>query len=372
MLVSKLRPVLAAATLGAVAVLGLTTPAFAADPAKGQVVTVPHADGFSISYVHGSVDGGKADDYSTGLIGIKLAGADKAKLAYCIDIKHPLAQYATYKEAAWETASVGNLDRINWLLHNSFPAKPAGEVLTKAGVPTASEAAYVDGATVQKNQYLVYAGTQAAIWHFSDKFSLLGDASEGGFGADFATVKKVYDFLVGVGDAVPAHPTLGITPASSTAKVGDKAGPFTVASSVGEATLAVTGGKAVDKDGKEITKIGDKGQFWLTATEAGTVSVTATATGNTDLGRVFVFDSWPNDKVKQEFAVKAVAGEQKVIIPGSKVETVTAKVGATFTATPTLPVTGAAAAGIAGAGVLLLGAGGALVLMRRRRVKFEA
>ncbi|MEV6526390.1 thioester domain-containing protein [Longispora sp. NPDC051575] len=364
MLITRLRTAVAMVAIG-VATIGLASPALAADPVQGQIGTVSHAGDYDNRYFNGSIGDDKPADLPVGINGITIpVKGGEQKLVYCIDIRTALnaSKHPIYNEADWSSISKNisqaDLLKINWILHNSYPTKSAAAVreAAKAGEPAKSLA-------IPHDEYIVYAATQAAIWHYSDKFKLLSTAvghEDRRFNPDeFAQIKKIYDYLLG--EAVKAPVALGITisPASADGKVGDKVGPYTVTSTVGEVTLSATGGKILDADGKVITKTANGGKFWLTGDTAGQVKATAAGSGNLELARVFV-NSQGADLT------------QKVILPGDKKVDVKAEAVANLTATPTLPVTGAAAAGIAGAGVLLLGVGGGLVLMRRRRINFQA
>ncbi|MGY0234701.1 thioester domain-containing protein [Longispora urticae] len=363
MLITRLRTAVAMVAIG-VATVGLASPALAADPVQGQIGTVSHDGKYTNNYLNGSISDGKAADHPVGLIGLTtpVQGGEQ-KLVYCIDIKTSLgaSEKPIYNEADWSVAkhiSEANLLKINWILHNSYPSKSAASVRDAA-----KAAAENKTLAVPADEYIVYAATQAAIWHYSDNFKLLGNAADHDkrkfTEAEYAQVKKIYDYLLGVGVKAPAKLGISITPPSADGKVGDKVGPYAVTSTVGDVALSATGGKVVDTDGKAITKLADGGKFWLTGDAEGTVKATATGSGVIELARVFVNS-------------RGADLTQKVILPGDKKVDVKAEAVANLTATPTLPVTGAAAAGIAGAGVLLLGVGGGLVLMRRRRINFQA
>jgi LPXTG-motif cell wall-anchored protein len=277
----------------------------------------------------------------------------KVAEAYCIDLKHPL-KHDTYEETAWKEATVKNLDQIQWVLVHSVPNVTAADVLKAANVERP------EGVSDRQLEVLVYAATQGGIWHFSDGLDVAGSDRPG-----YATVKAVYDYLVGnAGSEKEPGPTLSITPATATAHVGEKLGPYTVKSSA-PATLKATGGTIVDAAGTPVTgPVANGGQFYVTGNTVGKVTVDATAEGAVPTGRVFTFGAEP-DKF------------QKIILAGKAKTTVTAQATGSFVAkppaAPSLPVTGSAAAGAAVAGVLLLAGGGALVtVLRRRRIRFTA
>ena len=295
---------------------------------------------------------------------ITLTIGRKTAEAYCVDIKHPLKEADTYQETAWKTAASGDLTvdalaKVQWILLHSTPQVAAEDVLKAANI-TAPPRIDHKGLDL-----LVYAATQAAIWHNSDGF-VLGDHA----GATYAVVHGVYDYLVGQArsESEPG-PTLRIAPQTATGAVGSKVGPYTVTSS-GPATLKATGGKIVDQHGAEITgPLADGTKFWLTSAAAGKVTVDATGTGTVPTGRVFT-------------DVKKADKYQKIILAGSAPAQATAQAVGTFgtaapgpsaSSAPTLPITGASVTGaVVMAGVLLAVGTGLVLMIRRRRVKFTA
>jgi len=295
----------------------------------------------------------KGDPHEAGPITLTIGG--KATQAYCIDLKHPLKDGGTYQEAAWKSTTIDDKDKlgkVQWILLHSVPTVDAQKVIESPDLSTLAA-----GVRKERLPLLVYAATQGAIWHFSDGLEVA--AREG---REYRLVKAVYDKFVKDAESV-AEPvaTLSITPASATGEIGAKAGPYTVKSS-SPATLTVTGGKAVDANGAQLSgPVKDGAKFWLTSNAVGTVTVDASATGTVPTGRVFISVEKPNE-------------HQKIILAGEAATTLTAHAVGTFTtAGPTLPVTGASAIAAAVAGLVLL-VGGALmvVFIRRRRIKFTA
>ncbi|GIJ36139.1 thioester domain-containing protein [Micromonospora sediminimaris] len=384
------RIALAAVTGGALA-LGAAAPAAAEDPATGVAKSVPD------STVKLLLDGKVK---RTSALAIKIDG--KQLPAFCIDYHTNVAINGKYQEGTWDESQVKNLAKVQWVLTHGYPNADSAALLAAAGatVPAGTDA------KVRRN--LLYFGTQTAVWHFSDGIEL-GDwaAGRGLINKQrYAVIKKVHDYLIAnATDQPEPKAELSIDPATATAKVGEKAGPFTVTGPAGEITLAVTGGSAVDAEGAPVTTTDNGGQFWLTTEEAGEVSVTASAADSVSFGRVFLYTG-----------PKAA---QKLILGGSTGATVTAEAKATFTApqpspepttpeptpsTPTespspeptpstpeespaspapstspasndggLPLTGAPIITAIAAGLVLLVAGAVTVLvLRRRRIHFTA
>ncbi|MFG1880602.1 Cys-Gln thioester bond-forming surface protein [Micromonospora sp. NPDC049102] len=330
----------------------------------------------------------------TAALALKIDG--KLVPAFCIDYRTSVKLDGKYEEGTWDESEVKNLGKVQWVLTHGYPNADSTKLLAAAGVT----------AKIGKKQLdnLLYFGTQTAIWHFSDGIEL--GAWEKGLQPpnQYEVITKVRDYLVNnATDQPEPRAELSVDPASATATVGGKAGPFTVKGPAGTITVAATGGTAVDAEGKPVTTTTNGGQFWLAAEAAGTVNVTLTAQDSVSFGRVFLFTG----------PKKA----QKLILGGSTGATVTARAAATFTAVPTtppatpsatpsaspspttpeatpsesaqpaspapstspasngggLPLTGSPIATAATAGLLLLAAGAVTILVvRRRKVRFTA
>ncbi|MEU9506767.1 Cys-Gln thioester bond-forming surface protein [Micromonospora sp. NPDC048170] len=315
--------------------------------------------------------------------------------AFCIDYHTNVAIDGKYKEGTWDESQVKNLGKVQWVLTHGYPNADSAKLLAAAG------ATVTEPADTNK---LLYFGTQTAVWHFSDGIELGNwvDGKDLLAEEKYEVVKKVRDYLVAnATDQPEPKADLSVDPAKAKATVGEKAGPFTVKGPAGEITVAASGGSAVDAEGKPVTTTTNGGQFWLTADGAGEVKVTVSAEGSVSFGRVFLFTG--------------ERAAQKLILGGSAGETVTAKAEAAFAAAPTespspsapaespspsapaespsptapvdspapstspassggdLPLTGSPIAAAIAGGVALLAAGAVAVLMfRRRKLRFTA
>ncbi|MEU5946139.1 Cys-Gln thioester bond-forming surface protein [Micromonospora sp. NPDC047465] len=360
---------------------------FAAPAAAAETTGVAKSAGGSVKLL---LDG---KPKSAGALALKIDG--KLVPAFCIDYHTNVAIDGKYKEGTWDESQVKNLGKVQWVLTHGYPNADSATLLAAAG------AAVPEKADAKK---LLYFGTQTAIWHFSDGITL-GDwvKDKGLLGKQqYDVVKRVHDYLVAnATDQPEPKAELSVDPASAKATVGEKAGPFTVKGPAGDIAVAVSGGSAVDAEGKPVTTTTNGGQFWLTADGAGEVEATVSAKGSVSFGRVFLFTG-----------EKAA---QKLILGGSTGETVSAKAEATFAAAPTespspsapaespspsapaespspsapaespapstspasnggdLPLTGSPTAAAIAAGVALLAAGAVTVLVvRRRKLRFTA
>ncbi|SCL65148.1 LPXTG-motif cell wall anchor domain-containing protein/TQXA domain-containing protein [Micromonospora citrea] len=372
-----------ATVAGGALALGFAAPAAAAD-ATGVAKSV---EGSSVKLMLN----GKPKSVSA--LALEIDG--KLVPTFCIDYRTNVAINGKYKEGTWDESQVKNLGKVQWVLTHGYPNADPAKLLAAAGATMPAKA---------DAKKLLYFGTQTAIWRFSDDVTL-GDwvADKGLLGKQqYDVVKRVHDYLVAnATDQPEPKAELSVDPASAKATVGEKAGPFTVKGPAGEIALKVSGGTAVDAEGKPVTTTTNGGQFWLVADGAGEVKATLSAEGSVSFGRVFLFTG---DRPAQ-----------KLILGGSTGETVTAKAEAIFTAAPTespspsapaespspsapaespspsapaespapstspassggdLPLTGSPIAAAIAAGVALLAAGAVAVLVvRRRRLRFTA
>ncbi|MFI1989668.1 thioester domain-containing protein [Actinoplanes sp. NPDC020271] len=381
-----------AAVAGGALLIGSAAPAAADEATTGVPRSVNNS---SVSLL---LDG---KTVNTSGIALEIKGEKEAVPAFCIDFHTPLGTDQSYTEGTWNESEVKNLAKVQWVLAHSYPNGDSAALLKAAGVTVPA------GADSKK---LLYFGTQTAIWYFSDNVTLDAWNSEGlGDKDQYAVIKGVYDYLTTHATDQPEPAAqLTVSPAGAAAKVGEKAGPFTVAGPAGDVKVAVTGGSAVDAAGKPVTTTTNGGQFWLTATEAGKVAVKLTAEESVSFGRVFLFSGGKDQ-------------HQKLILGSSTGKTVTAGAEATFTSTPAttasssapatstssastppatgspsesasespsaavpatstsptsggaLALTGSATGPVIGGGALLLIVGAGLMLMvRRRRTRFTS
>ncbi|MFJ3215653.1 Cys-Gln thioester bond-forming surface protein [Kitasatospora sp. NPDC086801] len=233
---------------------------------------------------------------------------------YCIDFDNPvyLDSGAKYQESDWKSSSLGGKNKveaaakIRWILENSYPQV---KDLTALG-----KTAGVDGLTAED----AAAGTQAAIWKFSDNKNATPRN---------AKAKKLRDYLLGdanKGIAAEPKPSLTLNPDSVSGKSGGKLGPFTLNSSATEVKLTVTGDaadkvKVVDKDGKPVGAtltgpIGKDTQLFLdvpAGTPDGSVALAAAADTVVPSGRVFLSEGYDPKRHSQSMIL---AGSSKLSV----------------------------------------------------------
>ncbi|CAL9656727.1 hypothetical protein SUDANB95_06794 [Actinosynnema sp. ALI-1.44] len=218
-----------AAVLGASLVLASASlPAYA-----GAVKVTPHkpANQEGLEVFLKEKDGHPTD---VRLIGLKISedGKETTARAYCVELPTLLQDGTPLEEVAWDkhpnagTKFKENGAKINWILHNSFPVVDE-EALSKKLGRTFSDREAI-------------AGTQAAIWHFSDGANLDKDNPTkldhtDGDGKSDEDVVALYEYLLAEAEKNPIpqepSPTLEIDPKVVKGKAdGVPFGPFKIKS----------------------------------------------------------------------------------------------------------------------------------------------
>ncbi|MEU8513747.1 Cys-Gln thioester bond-forming surface protein [Kitasatospora sp. NPDC048722] len=234
---------------------------------------------------------------------------------YCIDFGNPvyLDSGAQYQESDWKSSSLGRKDKaqdaakIRWILENSYPQVTDLAKLSKDA-----------GVTGQLSPQDAAAGTQAAIWKFSDGKNATPQNSK---------AKQLRDYLIGdtnKGIAAEPKPSLTLAPDSVSGKSGGKLGPFTLNSSAAQVKLAVAGSaadkiKVLDKDGKQVNgalngPIAKDTQLFLdvpAGTPDGGATLTASAETVVPSGRVFLSEGYTPEKHSQTMIL---AGSSKLSV----------------------------------------------------------
>ncbi|UUN30613.1 Cys-Gln thioester bond-forming surface protein [Streptomyces sp. FIT100] len=197
---------------------------------------------------------------------------------YCIDIHNPTLRQAKYQEVPWSASSLHNnadAGKIRWILQNSYPqVSDLAALAAKAGAGNLTEKTAA-------------AGTQVAIWRFSDHVTV--DAVD-------PAAEKLADYLQQSAQSV-AEPKASLTldPPAVSGKSGSKLGPVTVRTNADRVTVspasdAPSGVKVVGKDGKPVTSAADGTQLFFdvpTGAEDGSTSLTAQTATRVPVGRAF-------------------------------------------------------------------------------------
>ncbi|MFF8843016.1 Cys-Gln thioester bond-forming surface protein [Streptomyces sp. NPDC015127] len=275
----------------------------------GAVATLDGLKTFDKAVLH---NGGKDQEIPAGLFEMTVEGGGQLK-TYCIDIHNPTQSQAKYLETPWDQTSLGsnkNAGKIRWILEHSYPQVDDLAALAKgadAGSLTAETAA---------------AGTQVAIWRFSD-------------GADVEALdpqaEKLADWLeTSAKDVAEPKASLSLEPNAVSGKAGSRIGPVTVRTDAGQVTVtppadaAASGIKITDEAGKPVTSAanGSKLYFDVPAGAAdGTASLSAQATMSVPVGRAFA----------------SASKSQTQILAGSSQSTVSATATATWAKTGPIP-----------------------------------
>ncbi|RKT10934.1 LPXTG-motif cell wall-anchored protein/TQXA domain-containing protein [Streptomyces sp. 1114.5] len=247
-----------------------------------------------------------------GLFTLKTAAGEKLQ-TYCIDFDNPvyLNSRAKYHEADWASSSLNsnaNASKIRWILDNSYP---------QANLASLAAAIHVNSLSDED----AAAGTQAAIWKFSDDKTAIPRTEN---------AKKLRNYLTSdanKGVAAEPKPSLTLTPDSVSGKSGGKLGPFVLNSSAGAVKLAVSGDaadkiKVLDKDGKPVAgnlagPIAKDTQLFLdvpAGTPDGKAGLDASAEATVLSGRVFMSDLDDDGNHSQTMIL---AGSTKVNVAAS-------------------------------------------------------
>ncbi|MGW2837943.1 Cys-Gln thioester bond-forming surface protein [Streptomyces sp. NPDC001493] len=221
-----------------------------------------------------------ADDLrvSAGLFEMTVDGGGKLK-TYCIDIHNPTQPAAEYEEKAWGESSLGkneNAGRILWILQHSYPQVDDLASLAKA----AGADSLTEGTAA--------AGTQVAIWRFSDNADVTAVNKD---------AEKLADYLQGAAqNSAEPQASLTVSPAVVSGQAGGLLGPVTVHTDAAEAAVAppadavASGIKITDKDGNPVSKATDGTELYFDVPKGaadGTAALTVQATTSVPVGRVF-------------------------------------------------------------------------------------
>ncbi|WP_181398423.1 LAETG motif-containing sortase-dependent surface protein [Streptomyces araujoniae] len=225
---------------------------------------------------------GQTINISAGLFEMSVEGGGQLQ-TYCIDIHNPTQNKAKYLETPWgQTSLGGNNDagKILWILRNSYPQVSDLNALAQksgAGQLSAKTAA---------------AGTQVAIWRFSDKAKVEAKNPQ---------AEKLADWLEAQAQNLQEPKTsLTLDPNAVSGKSGSKIGPVTVHTDAEKVSVAANsdataaGIKVTDKDGQPITSVNDGTELYFdvpAGTPDGTASLTAKATTQVPVGRAFASPS---------------------------------------------------------------------------------
>ncbi|MFI1201970.1 Cys-Gln thioester bond-forming surface protein [Streptomyces sp. BHT-5-2] len=304
---ARLAAAVVASGLIAAGTIATAGTAVADDPAAshgGATATLGGLKTFDQAVVHG--DGGD-QRVGAGLFEMSVDNGGTLQ-TYCIDIHNPTQQQARYQEVPWSASSLhDNADagKIRWILQNSYPqVNDLAALSSKAGAGQLSEKTAA-------------AGTQVAIWRFSDHVKV--DAVD-------PAAEKLADYLAKSAQSV-SEPKASLTldPPAVSGKSGGKIGPVTVHTNADSVTVspaadAPGGVKVVGKDGKPVTSARDGSQLFFDVPKGaadGTTSLSVQAATKVPVGRAFT-------------GIGVHAKSQTQILAGSSESTVSAAATASW------------------------------------------
>ncbi|MGV9313699.1 Cys-Gln thioester bond-forming surface protein [Streptomyces sp. NPDC003691] len=236
---------------------------------------------------------------------------------YCIDLHNPTEDGTKYQETPWDQSVLNknpDAGKIRWILQNSFPQVDDLTALAKTA-----------GAK-QLTEKTAAAGTQVAIWRYSDKANVTASDDNAELLADY-----LFEAAEKAGNLPEPKASLKFEPFAVSGKPGTRIGPVTVTTNAAKATLklspeaATAGVKIVDAAGKPVETAADQAKlFFEVPADApdGTAKLTASATTTVPVGRAFT---------------PLIGTSQTMILAGSSNSDVTAEATATWARTGPVP-----------------------------------
>ncbi|MEV5276253.1 thioester domain-containing protein [Streptomyces sp. NPDC051993] len=278
--------------------------------------------------IHGN---GRDEKVSAGLFRMNVDGGGTLR-TYCIDIHNPTQTEAKYNETPWSGTSLNsnkNAGKIRWILEHSYPQVNDLDKLAKAA-----------GITDKLNNGFAAAGTQVAIWRYSDGANV--EATD-------KNAEALADWLFKSAENV-AEPTASLTldNAAVAGKAGQKLGPVTVHTNADKVTVAASeelkaaGVKVVNKAGQAVSTAANGAQLFFdvpATAQPGTGSLRLQATTQVPVGRAFASESKSQTQIlagSSDSTVNAVAKvtwAKQGAIPAVSVKKDCAKGGVDITVT---------------------------------------
>ncbi|MEU6080768.1 Cys-Gln thioester bond-forming surface protein [Streptomyces sp. NPDC047108] len=326
---ARLAAAVVASGLVAAGVIAAAGPAAADDVTPisgGATATLDGLKTFDQAVI---TDEGGKQEVGAGLFEMTVDGGGTLQ-TYCIDIHNPTQSKAQYQEKPWSATSLhDNADagKIRWILQNSYPQV---NDLSKL-------AAAADSGTLTEKT--AAAGTQVAIWRFSDEAHV--DAVD-------PAAEKLADYLEKKAqDLDEPKASLTLDPPAVSGKSGDRLGPITVHTDAANVTVSpdpaaeASGVEVVDKAGKPVTSVANGGELFFDVPSGapdGSTSLTAQATTTVPVGRAFASQTRSQTQIlagSSESTVSATATAnwaKKGAIPALSAEKNCAKGGVDVTA----------------------------------------
>ncbi|MGC5342399.1 thioester domain-containing protein [Streptomyces sp. DT171] len=256
------------------------------------------------------VNGGKRE-LPAGLFEMTVDGGGRLK-TYSVDIHNPTQDQAGYLETSWDQTSLGanrNAGRIRWILQHSYPRIDDLSALARqAGTGPLTEGTAA-------------AGTQVAIWRFSDKATV---------NAADKQAEKLADWLQKhARDTAEPGASLALDMTTVSGRSGQRLGPVTVRTAAAQVSVtppadSSSGVRVTDRNGRPVVAAANGSQLYFDVpadAADGSASLAVQATTSVPVGRVFA----------------ASSKSQAQILAGSSDSTVSAGTTATWAATGAVP-----------------------------------
>lgn len=220
---------------------------------------------------------GKNQKLPAGLFEMTVDGGGKFK-TYCIDIHNPTQDQAKYLETPWNQTSLGtNKDagKIRWILEHSYPKIDDLQALAD------------NAGTGPLTEQTAAAGTQVAIWRYSDQADVTASDAQAEKLADWLEEKAT--------DTAEPKASLALDPVAVSGRSGQRVGPVTVRTNAGQVSVsppadAASGIRITDKKGKAVTTAANGSQLYFdipAGAADGSASLTVQATTSVPVGRAF-------------------------------------------------------------------------------------
>ncbi|WFB09530.1 Cys-Gln thioester bond-forming surface protein [Streptomyces sp. LX-29] len=278
--VVRLAAAVLASALAAVGAVAVASPAAADDLPSGRGGATATLGGLTVFDQAVVRNGAQKEQVGAGLFEMAVDEGGTIQ-TYCVDIQNPTQPEATYREKPWsETSLHDNADagKIRWILRHSYPqVNDLSALAAKAHT----------GPLTEKT---AAAGTQVAIWRFSDEAQV--EAVD-------PAAEKLADYLEKKAERLPEpKASLTLDPPAVSGRSGERLGPVTVrtgATAVSVAPAAVTSGvRVVDRAGKPVSSAVNGSRLYFdvpAGTPDGTTSLTVQASTEVPVGRAFASES---------------------------------------------------------------------------------
>ncbi|MGH9113202.1 MAG: thioester domain-containing protein [Acidimicrobiales bacterium] len=222
--------------------------------------------------VVGTLEVSELDEYA-GLFQLTIDGTESG-VAYCADVSKGLPE-GSLSEVDWDTSGLNGLAIVETIVANYHPAGvgPAGYELVGSDAHMA-------------------AGTQAAIWHYTNDFELTpaDPKVHPDTAANYQTILDAVEAGVLDGFGEPDVSLAIDPPADTEGSVGELVGPYVVSTTAAAVTLTPSAGVTLqNEDGTPFAGPAvDGSELWLKSAAPGEGTVSASADAVVSAGRVFV------------------------------------------------------------------------------------